>query len=89
MNRTVSIFALYDRMIKEFMPLFQMHNVDTAIRNVVTAHIKGNVEFPDDIHLIKLGELTIIEGNDTNLTNCYLDLGSISSLAERYKDERK
>lgn len=84
MNRTVSIYALYDTMTKEFMPVFQMHNNDTAIRNVVSAHIKGNIEFPDDIHLIKLGELQIIEGNDANLVNAVIDLGSISSLAEFY-----
>lgn len=84
MNRTIGIYALYDTMTKEFMPVFQMHNNETAIRNIVNAHIKGNIEFPDDVHLIKLGELQIIEGNDANLVNALLDLGSISSLAEFY-----
>lgn len=84
MNKTVNIYALYDTMTKEFMPVFQMHNNETAIRNIVHAHIKGNIEFPDDIHLIKLGELQIIEGNDANLVNGILDLGSISSLAEKF-----
>lgn len=89
MNKTVNIYALYDKMTKELMPIFQMHNDETAIRNVVTAHIKGNIEFPDDIHLYRIGQLDVIEGNDSNLTNNYFDFGSISQLAERYKDERK
>lgn len=84
MNRTLGIYCLYDKMTKEFMPVFQMHNNDSAIRNILHAHIKGNIEFPDDLHLFKLGELQIIEGNDATLVNGTVDLGSISSLAEFY-----
>lgn len=89
MNRTLGIYCLYDKMTKEYMPVFQMHNNDSAIRNIIHAHLKGNVEFPDDVHLIKLGELQIIEGNDVSLVNGNIDLGSISSLAEKFGNETR
>lgn len=83
----LNIYCLYDSVSQEQMPIFQMSSESVAVRNIVKMNLKGTIEFPDDLHLVKLGYIKLDDDiRNYTLVSDYKDLGSVTALTDKFKD---